>query len=83
MRVGWCKFHRQIFDNPICTKDAEHFFVWCYLLTEAHHEDGERALFQSRDLELSYCTFADGESPLKESKNLKIENCFILKNLIW
>ena len=29
---------------------------------------GERALFQSRDLELSYCTFADGESPLKESK---------------
>ena len=31
---------------------------------------GERALFQSRDLELSYCTFADGESPLKESKNL-------------
>ena len=28
---------------------------------------GERALFQSRDLELSYCTFADGESPLKDS----------------
>ena len=39
MRVGWFKFHRQIFDNPICTKDAEHFFVWCYLLTEAQHED--------------------------------------------
>jgi hypothetical protein len=28
---------------------------------------GERALFQSFDLDISYCTFADGESPLKES----------------
>ena len=45
---------------------------------------GERALFQSRDLELSYCTFADGESPLKESKNLKIENClFQWKYPLW
>ena len=45
---------------------------------------GERALFQSRDLELSYCTFADGASPLKESKNLKIENClFQWKYPLW
>lgn len=45
---------------------------------------GERALFQSRDLELSYCTFADGESPLKESKNLKIDNClFQWKYPLW
>lgn len=50
MRVGWFKFHRQIFDNPICTKDAEHFFVWCYLLAEAQHEDGERALFQNKEI---------------------------------
>ena len=34
---------------------------------------GERALFQEKDAEISYCTFADGESPLKESSNLKIE----------
>lgn len=45
---------------------------------------GERALFQSRDLQLSYCTFADGESPLKESKNLKIDNClFQWKYPLW
>ena len=50
LRTGWFKFHRQIFDNPICTKDAEHFFVWCYLLTEAYHEYGERALFQNKEI---------------------------------
>lgn len=45
---------------------------------------GERALFQSRDLELAYCTFADGESPLKESKNLDIHDCmFQWKYPLW
>ena len=45
---------------------------------------GERALFMSRDLELDYCTFADGESPLKESKNLKITNSlFQWKYPLW
>lgn len=28
---------------------------------------GERALFGQKDTEIVYCTFADGESPLKES----------------
>lgn len=45
---------------------------------------GERALFQSDGLELSYCTFADGESPLKESKNLVIKNSlFQWKYPLW
>ena len=45
---------------------------------------GERALFQSRDLELSYCTFDDGESPLKESRDLKLDNClFRWKYPLW
>lgn len=35
---------------------------------------GERALFQSHNLDISYCTFADGESPLNESSNLEISN---------
>ena len=52
MRTGWFKFYRRIFDNPICTKDAEHFFVWCYLLAEAEFEDGERVLFQNEEIVL-------------------------------
>lgn len=45
---------------------------------------GERALFQSSDLHLSYCTFAEGESPLKESRDLKISNSlFQWKYPLW
>ena len=45
---------------------------------------GERALFQSHDLDISYCTFADGESPLKESENLNIRNSlFRWKYPLW
>ena len=31
---------------------------------------GERALFGARDLEISFCSFGDGESPLKESADI-------------
>lgn len=45
---------------------------------------GERALFQERDAHISYCTFADGESPLKESSNLEIDNTlFRWKYPLW
>ncbi|MDV3427069.1 MAG: DUF3737 family protein [Bacillota bacterium] len=45
---------------------------------------GERALFQSYDLDISYCTFADGESPLKESRDLKIRHSlFQWKYPLW
>lgn len=45
---------------------------------------GERALFQSSDLEISYCTFEDGESPLKESRNLHItDSNFKWKYPLW
>lgn len=38
MSNGWIKIHRKIWDNPIVTKDAEHFVVWIYLLTHATHK---------------------------------------------
>ena len=33
---------------------------------------GERALFQVSDLEIENCTFLDGESPLKESRDIQM-----------
>lgn len=33
---------------------------------------GERALFQGRDLQITDCVFEDGESPLKESRNIVV-----------
>lgn len=45
---------------------------------------GERALFNSKDLQISYSTFADGESPLKESKDIKIDHSiFKWKYPLW
>ncbi|MBQ9816756.1 MAG: DUF3737 family protein [Proteobacteria bacterium] len=45
---------------------------------------GERALFMSRDLHIADSIFADGESPLKESRSITIDNCsFQWKYPLW
>ena len=38
------------------------------------HFTGERALFKAHDLRLSGCTFDNGESPLKETRNIEAAN---------
>ena len=46
--------------------------------------EGERALYNSSDLEIIDSTFQNGESPLKESKNLVLKNCiFKWKYPLW
>ena len=45
---------------------------------------GERALFSSLGLEVSDSVFCDGESPLKESSNIKLHSCrFEWKYPLW
>ncbi len=45
---------------------------------------GERAMFGTDGALFDYCTFADGESPLKESRNLTIEHTlFRWKYPLW
>lgn len=45
---------------------------------------GERALFKARDLTIRYSTFADGESPLKESANISLyRTLFKWKYPLW
>ena len=49
--------------------------------------DEERALYGVRDAQVSQCTFngpADGESALKETSGLRVENCqFCLRYPLW
>lgn len=45
---------------------------------------GERALFQGKDLEIHDTIFADGESPLKESRNIELYgSMFKWKYPLW
>lgn len=45
---------------------------------------GERALFQGKNLKITESTFEDGESPLKESKNIELFNSlFKWKYPLW
>lgn len=45
---------------------------------------GERALFMSRDLHIKDSMFNDGESPLKESRNIRVEHSsFQWKYPLW
>ncbi len=45
---------------------------------------GERALFMSRDLDIYDTIFDDGESPLKESRGIRLTNCmFKWKYPLW
>jgi len=53
---------------------------------EYNHEilTGERALFQSENVHIVNTIFADGESPLKESRNIEIEDSiFKWKYPVW
>ena len=45
---------------------------------------GERPLFKTEDAEIVSCSFLEGESPLKESKNLLVKECsFTWKYPFW
>ena len=45
---------------------------------------GERALYGTQGARIRYCTFENGESPLKESSDLEIDNClFKWKYPLW
>lgn len=45
---------------------------------------GERAAYGASDVEFVGCTFTDGESPLKECRNIRVSNChFGWKYPLW
>lgn len=48
------------------------------------HFTGERALFKQRDITINSCLFDDGESPLKEGKNINVsDSTFGWKYPLW
>ena len=48
------------------------------------HLEGERSLFRCQDAFIKDCIFANGESPLKEGRNLLVDGCtFDYKYPLW
>ena len=48
------------------------------------HFNEERALFSSRDILVEECEFSEGESPLKESRDIEVDKCvFHWKYPLW
>lgn len=45
--MGWIKLHRQLLDNPIVMKDAEHLAIWVWLLLKATH-NGVDVMFRGK-----------------------------------
>ena len=57
--------------------------MYKYKTADCYYSE-ERALFGSQDLWIDNCDFKDGESPLKESKNLRVSRTtFFYKYPMW
>lgn len=66
---GWFKFHRKIFENPICNKDSEHFHVWCWILANAEFEE-KRVLFGGKDIILQKGQMITTSKEIAQSLNI-------------
>lgn len=51
MSEGWIKLHRQVKENPVIMKDADHLAIWVWLLLNATHDEYD-VLFQGRRMTL-------------------------------
>lgn len=66
---GWFKFHRKIFENPICNKDSEYFHVWCWILANAEFEE-KRVLFGGEDIVLQKGQMITTSKEIAQSLNI-------------
>ena len=75
---GWFKFHRDIWNNPVLSKDAEHIALWTYLMSNAKYK-AEEVLFGGKKIVLQPGQLIVGRKKLEEI--LKINNSKIQRIL--
>lgn len=78
---GWFKFHRQMFKNPVCTKDSEYFFVWLWILNEACYEE-KRAWFKSKDIVLQKGQILTTVKEISKDLNVSEKKVYRILNLL-
>ena len=75
---GWFKFHRDVWNNPVLSKDAEHIALWTYLMSNAKYK-AEEVLFGGKKIVLQPGQLIVGRKKLEEI--LKINNSKIQRIL--
>ena len=66
---GWVKFQREILNNPIICKDAEHFTIWGYLMLNATHK-GYNAVLGYNHIELQPGQLITGRKVIAKKFNM-------------
>jgi len=80
-RQGWIKIHRQILNNPIVTKDSDHFAIWMYLLLEAQHKPYDK-VFNGKRITLQPGQLITGRKVIANHLNVSESKVFrVLKFL--
>jgi hypothetical protein len=78
---GWIKLHRQLLENPVIMKDADHLAIWTWLLLNATHDDYD-GFFGGRRVTLKAGEFITGRKKIaaclniSESKVQRVLACF-------
>jgi len=67
--AGYIKLHRQILDNPIVCKDADHYAVWSYLLLNATHSKIDK-VFAGKRVTLTAGQLITGRKKIAEKFNI-------------
>lgn len=62
---GWIKTYRDMMENPIVTKDADHFAIWMELLTSAAHSDRD-VMFNGKMITLHPGQLITGRNKLSQ-----------------
>jgi len=77
---GWVKLHRKAFNNPVITKDAHYFYLWCYLLTHAAHAQ-HKSMFNGTIITLEPGQLITGRD--KMARILRVHRSKIERIIKW
>jgi len=84
---GFVKIYRQLLDNPVVCKDADHLAVWIYLLLKATHKE-QPHMFKGKRITLMPGQFTTARSliandlHLADSKVQRVLKCFEIEHQI-
>lgn len=90
-RLGWWKFHRKTWNNPLLTGKRgreKYLAVWCWLLSEAQHSEGKSTMFKGKQIYLKPGQLTCGSHQISKATGVRsktvdnIRKKFVLEGMI-